>query len=90
MDESDLRQTFFITDDGYINLTLKVVTEDKVEREKLVSQLLSKLFKKEPLDSMDGLLVHQIYRYDQDRKTILKELKSDFIEYLDDIIKDIE
>ena len=37
MNEKELRQDFFITDDGYINIRLKVTTEDKIEREENIN-----------------------------------------------------
>lgn len=75
MSEKNFTQDHFISDDGYINIRLKVTTEDKVEREKLVSELMGKLYKKEGFELPKSAIVDQIYFHNQNPLTVLKDVK---------------
>lgn len=88
MEEENLRQGFFISDDGYINLRLKVTTEDKKEREELVRQLMGEVY------NSDGSViskfakfakVDKMYYHKQDPLTVLKDAKSQAISAIDSI-----
>jgi len=75
MKEEDLRQDFFIYDDGYINIRLKVTTEDKTEREKLVGELMGKVLKGEGFELPKCAIVDQMYFHNQNPLTVLDRLK---------------
>lgn len=75
----DFRQDFFISDDGYINIRLKVTTEDKAEREKLVHELMGKVYKDEGFELPKNAVVDQMYFHNQNPLTVLKDLKEQVI-----------
>jgi len=75
MNEEDLRQDFFISDDGYINLRLKVTTDDKVKREKLVAELMGKTYKAEGFELPENATIDQLYFHNQNPLTVLKGIK---------------
>ena len=74
MNEEDLRQDFFISNDGYINLRLKVTTEDKVDRERIVAELMGKMTK-EGFELPDNTVIDQLYFSNQNPLTVLKDIK---------------
>jgi hypothetical protein len=75
MNENELRQDFFISDDGYINIRLKVTTEDKIDREKIVADLMRRVYKKEGFELLKNTEVDQMY--------FLKDLKKQIIEKME-------
>lgn len=80
MEEKIITQDFFISDDGYINIRLKVTTEDKTEREKIIADLMRKVYKKEGLELSKNTEVDQMYFHNQNPLTVLKDLKKQMIE----------
>jgi hypothetical protein len=87
MEEKIIAQDFFISDDGYINIRLKVTTEDKIEREKIVADLMRRVYKKEVFELSKNTEVDQMYFHNQNPLTVLKDLKKqmlDKIEYIFD------
>ena len=79
MNEDYLRQDFFISDDGYINLRLKVITVDKVEREKLVAELMGKTYKAEGFELPKSAVIDQLYFHNQTPLTVLKDIKKQIL-----------
>ena len=85
MTEGDFKQDYFISDDGYINIRLKVTTEDKVEREKLVAELMGKTYKNEGFELPKSAVVDQMYFHNQNPLTVLKDVKKQVIEDIESI-----
>ena len=88
-DENELRQDFFITDDGYINIRLKVSTEDKEEREKLVYGLMKNTYREESLELSKFVQVDQLYFHNSNPISVLKELKAKMMQQIEDVFNDI-
>ena len=76
MKEGDLKQDFFISDDGYINLRLKVTTDDKAEREKLVAELMGKVYKAEGFELQKCATIDQLYFHKQNPLKVYKDVKA--------------
>lgn len=89
MNEDDLRQDFFISDDGYINLRLKVTTEDKVEREKLVAELMGKFYKAEGFELPKSAIIDQLYFHNQNPLTVLKDMKKQVMDDIERIFNNV-
>ncbi len=83
MDENQLKQDFFISDDGYINIRLKVITEDKGDREKLIADLMGKVYKGEGFELSKYVIIDQMYYHNQNPITLLKDLKKQMIENIE-------
>lgn len=83
MNENELRQDFFISDDGYINIRLKVTTENKTDREKIVADLMSRLHKKEGFELHKYTEVDQLYFHNQNPVTVLENMKKEMIEKME-------
>jgi hypothetical protein len=83
MNENELRQDFFISDDGYINIRLKVTTEDKIDREKIVADLMRRVYKKEGFELLKNTEVDQMHFHNQNPLTVLKDLKKQIIEKME-------
>ena len=83
MNENELRQDFFISDDGYINIRLKVTTEDKGDREKIVADLMRRVYKKEGCELPKNTEVDQMYFHNQNPLTVLKDLKKQMVEKME-------
>lgn len=79
MNNGESRQEFFISDDGYINIRLKVITDDKIEREKIVGDLMGMLKNDEGFKLSEHVNVDQIYFHNQNPLTVLERLKKDII-----------
>jgi|TARA_R110000824_G_scaffold105368_4_gene249311 hypothetical protein len=88
MNKDDFRQDFFISDDGHINLRLKVITEDKVEREKLVGELMSKTLKGEGFELPKGAIVDQLYFHNQSPLTVLKDIKEKILTDIEQVFNE--
>lgn len=88
-DENDLRQDFFITDDGYINIRLKVITEDKEEREKLVYSLMKNTYREESFELLNFVQVDQLYFHNSNPTTVLKDLKVKMLEQIEETFNSI-
>lgn len=88
MNENELIQDFFISDDGYINIRLKVTTEDKIEREKIVGDLMNRLHNKEGFELPKNTEVDQMYFHNQNPVTVLKDLKKKMIENMENIFNE--
>lgn len=90
MEEGDFRQDFFISEDGYINIKLKVTTDDKVEREKLIGQLMGSMGNGNDMDISKYAQVSQIYFKGHNPLSALEDLKktmlTDMESYMDNII----
>ncbi len=81
MKEGDFKQDHFISDDGYINVRIKVVTQDVEEREKLVGSLLCSVLNDRSIDLQpDIAVVDNIYFQNQNVLTILKSTKKQILE----------
>lgn len=91
MEEGQLKQDFFITKDGFINIKLKVNTEDKVEREKIVADLMSRLHNGDGFELSKNVGVEQIYFSNFDHNSNIKSIKeqilTDIESYFNDIIQ---
>ena len=83
MEGNKQTQNFFITDDGYINLRLKVTTDDPIERENLISMIMGNIYRKCDLDFKDNVHVDKIYFQSFEISSILNSIK-------EGIISDIE
>lgn len=83
MNKDELKQDFFISEDGYINIRLKVTTEDESEREKLIGELMGRLSKSNGFDLSKSAIVDQLYFYNQNPLTALKYLKKQMIEEME-------
>jgi len=83
MNENELKQDFFISDDGYINIRLKVTTEDKGDRERLVGELMRKVYKSEGFELPKNAIVDQMYFHNQNPLTVLKDLKKEMVERME-------
>lgn len=83
MNENELKQDFFISDDGYINIRLKVTTEDKGDRERLISELMGKVYKGEGFKLLENTVVDQMYFHNQNPLTVLKDLKKSLLEKME-------
>ena len=83
MNENELKQDFFISADGYINIRLKFTTEDKCEREKIITDLMRRVYKKEGFELPRNTEVDQMYFHNQDPLTVLKDLKKQMIEKME-------
>lgn len=94
MDNNEnLTQDFFISDDGYINLRLKVTTNDITEREKLVASLMGRLRSiYDDFDVFSAVEVDEIYLHNSSPKSVIEKIKEDALskisESFDDIIRD--
>ena len=88
MNENVLKQDFFISDDGYINIRLKVTTEDKVDREKIATNLMHMISKKEGFELPKNTEVDQMYFHNQNPLTVLKYLKKQMIENIENIFNE--
>jgi hypothetical protein len=84
MNEEDL-QDFFISDDGYINLRLKVTTDDKVKREKIVAELMNKTYKAEGFELPENATIDQLYFHNQNPITVLKDIKEKILSDIESI-----
>ena len=89
MNENELRQDFFISDDGYINIRLKVITEDKGDRERLIAELMGKAYKGEGFELSKNAVVDQMYFHNQNPLTVLKDLKKQMIEKMEMIFDEV-
>jgi hypothetical protein len=85
MDKGESRQEFFISDDGYINIRLKVITDDKDERERIVGELMGKVCKGGNFELSNGVVIDQLYFHNQNPLTVLKDLKKQMIENIDNM-----
>ena len=83
MKEGDYRQDFFISDTGHINLRLKVTTDDKEEREKIVGELMGMIFKEKHFVMPESVKVDQMYFHNQNPLTTLMTAK-------EQVLNDIE
>jgi hypothetical protein len=83
MEKKIITQDFFISDDGYINIRLKVTTEDKFDREKIVADLMGRVYKKEGFELLKNTEVDQMYFHNQNPLTVLKDLKKQMIEKME-------
>lgn len=83
MNENELKQDFFISDDGYINIRLKVITEDKEDREKIVADLMGKVYKGEGFKLSENTVVDQMYFHNQNPLTVLRDLKKSLVEKME-------
>ena len=83
MNENELKQDFFISDDGYINIRLRVKTEDKIEREKIIADLMRRVYKKEGFELPKNTEVDQMYFHNQNPLTVLKDLKKQMVEKME-------
>jgi hypothetical protein len=83
MKEEDFKQDFFISDDVHINIRLKVTTDDKTEREKLITELMGKLYKSEGFELPKNATIDQIYFHNQNPLTVLNDLKKQIVEKLE-------
>lgn len=88
MKENELKQDFFITDDGYINIRLKVITEDRTDREKIVGVLMGMALKGGDFELSKNVVVSQIYFKNQNPLTTLEYLKKEMIEKLENIFNE--
>lgn len=88
MNENELKQDFFISDDGYINIRLKVITEDKGDREKLIAELMGKVYKREGFELSKNAVVDQMYFHNQNPLTLLKDLKKQMIENIENVFNE--
>lgn len=80
MDENEIKYPFFISDDGYINLRLKVLTKDEEEKEKLVAELLGMGHHGKKFElSVDKVIINQIYFYNQNPLTKLRYIKEEVL-----------
>ena len=85
MKDGNLKQDFFISDDGYINLRLKVTTGDKAEREKIVAELMGKVYKAEGFELPKCATIDQLYFHNQNPLTVLKDVKAKVMEDVESI-----
>lgn len=83
MNENELKQDFFISDDGYINIRLRVTTEDKEDREKIVAELMGKVYKCEGFKLSENTVVDQMYFHNQNPLTVLRDLKKSLVEKME-------
>jgi hypothetical protein len=88
MTENELRQDFFISDNGYINIRLKVTTEDKIEREKIVVDLMNRLYNKEGFELHKNTVVDQLYFQNQNPLSVLNNLKDEMLEKINSTFDD--
>jgi hypothetical protein len=89
MKEGDFKQDFFISDDGYINIRLKVTTDNKIEREKLIGDLMNRLYKSEGFELSKNATIDQIYFHNQNPLTVLKDLKKQMVEKMESIFDEV-
>ena len=82
MEDENFTQDHFINEDGYINIKLKVTTENKIEREKIISKLMYRVKHEKGFDLPKNTLVSDIYFKNQDPLTILERLKEELTESL--------
>jgi len=85
MEENNFTQDYFINEDGYINLRLKVTTEDKEEREKIVALLMGKVLKDKGFVLSDNVEVDQIYFKNQNPKTVLNSLRKQLLSNIENV-----
>ena len=79
-EDDELIQNYFISNDGYINLRLKVTTDDEIEKEKIIATLYDKLKNAEGFELSKTVVVDQIYFKDQDPVTFLEKTKNKILE----------
>lgn len=89
MEEGDLKQDYFISDTGHINLRLKVITDDIVEREKLISDLMGMFDNGEVFELSKCAIVDQLYFHNQNPLTILESTKKQIIEDIESMFDDV-
>ena len=82
MKEEDFKQDYFINEDGYITIKLKVTTNDKIEREKIIGKLMYSLKNDKGFDLPENTIITNIFFKNQDPLTILKRLKEELTESL--------
>ena len=80
---------FFISDDGYINIRLKVNTEDTLLREEIISKLGRCIHKNEPLNQLNNVTVDQMYFHNQNPLTVLKDLKTRITKEVENMFEEI-
>ena len=85
MEDNQLRQDYFISDDGYINLRLKVLTEDKEEREKIVAELMVAVYKGKGIKISELTSVDQLYFHNQNPLTVLKTMKEEMLSNIENL-----
>lgn len=89
--EENFKQDFFISNDGYINLRLKVETNNKQEREKIVADLMGRLINSQGFELSKLVSVDQIYFQNQSPVSVLKDVKktliTDIESYFNNIIE---
>jgi len=85
MQENELKQKFFISDDGYINIRLKLTTDDKIEREKVVAELMGKVFTTEGFELPKNVEVDQMYFHNQNPLTVLKDVKKQILSDIESV-----
>ena len=85
MQENELKQNFFISDDGYINIRLKLTTDDKVKREKVVAELMGKVYKSKGFELPKNVEVDQMYFHNQNPLTVLKDVKKQILSDIESV-----
>lgn len=85
MDNNDLKQDFFISDEGYVNIRLKIITDCKIEREKIIKDLMGKVYNSKGLELSENTIVDQLYFHNQNPTTVLNQLKKQLIDDLETI-----
>ena len=82
MEDKNLTQDHFINEDGYITIKLKVTTNNKIEREKIIGKLMYSLKNEEGFDLPENTIITNIFFKNQDPLTILERLKEELTESL--------
>lgn len=77
--ENKLTQDYFISDDGYINIKLKITTDDKVEREKIVAELMGRLKNRDGFELPKNTSIENLYFSNQNPLTVLESVKKQII-----------
>jgi hypothetical protein len=83
IEEDNSRQDFFISNDGYINIRLKVTTEDRIARECIIYELMSKVYKNEGFEMPKNVSVDQLYFHNQNPLTVLKDMKAQILDQVE-------
>lgn len=79
MGEGELKQDFFISDGEYINITLKLTTDNVEKREEIVGILMNSLSDEKEGINLSNVKVNEIYYSGQNPITVIKKLKKDIL-----------
>ena len=88
LDDNQLRQDFFINDDGHVNIRLKFTVEDKEERERIISLLMGNVHDTSTEGGIiipEGVVVDKMYFHNQDPLTALKSIKEEMHNVLNNV-----